>query len=178
MYTYAARTSITTSSTPGTWTFAFSVVPGGRAVRLRGVKADSQSYATAPLYFVLTRRGLFQTTSTVTGSVLPFTLDPAASPLFTVYTPGTWSHTAGYTDVLALLEATGTIGNTEWVDGDPSSLVLPAYDRGCLDLQVSSPSASVSANITIFLEENPFRGRLDLAGGNTNAIKSRVRRRR
>jgi hypothetical protein len=118
-------------------------------------------------------------TSLPSASVLPFTLDTAAAPLFTIYGPGSWgSIVKAHTDMETLISLSGNIGSTEWELGSADGLALSAYDHGCVDVQIASPTASTATVLTLFVEENPFRRNFDVAGRNTSSYKSSGRSRR
>jgi hypothetical protein len=89
------------------------------------------------------------------------------------------SVTASPSDEEVYFEAGGTIGLTEWDDGDITNLAMPAYDLGSLDIYMATPNAgAIVQYLEVLIEENPFRTRYDLAGSRTDALKSGIVQRR
>jgi hypothetical protein len=75
-------------------------------------------------------------------------------------------------DKESFLHVSNPIGQTEWEDGDITGVTLGPNDKGSLDFYVSSPATGSTFIISVFVEEGPFDNTLNLAGANTDSIKS------
>jgi hypothetical protein len=180
MYTYVFRSAQSTvSATAGQFLPFFTIAPGVRPLRLRGIKFDATSGYESVIYALVIKRQSMATWigsgSTITPSLL-FTLD-SPTPAFTALysTTGGLNYVNEYmsSDKEVFLHASNPIGLTEWTDGDITSLSMKASDQGSLDIYVASPAASAHFIMSVYVEEGPFKGQLDLAGANTSAVKSR-----
>ena len=135
-----------------------------RALSIRGIKLDNNVNNTYGLYILVVRRfetstsgGTVVTTASSPAVLVPLTLDPVPTPLFTASYSQTGALTPGamgVSDKEVFLHASNPVGATEFEDGDITALNLAANDKGSLDIYVAGGCISGPFVMTVFVTEN------------------------